>query len=120
MKRSISHLTIATACLGASLSALGGCPLGLPVIDGAAFSLSPGAYYVEQHDGRLCYYELAAVRGAEGEWVELNEDGAWFTSPGLYVLSEDYVWSRDQNAAELTLDDFIQLHDPRPAPGSAP
>ncbi|MFQ5806658.1 MAG: hypothetical protein ACE5I3_09430 [Phycisphaerae bacterium] len=94
---------------------LGGCPLEAPPVDETA--PAPGTYYVEQWQGKLYYYQLAAVRGAAGRWIELHEGGAWYVGPGFYRLSDDRVWSRDDNAEGLTLDDIIQLHDPPPAPG---
>jgi len=100
--------------LSVKVLALGGCPLEVPPVDEAAFAPPPGTYYVEQREGKLYYYQLAEVREADGRWIELIDDGTWFTGPGFYRLSDDHVWSRDETAEGLTLDDLIQLHDPRP------
>jgi hypothetical protein len=83
-------------------------------VDEAGLAPAPGTYYVEQREGGLFYYQLAEMRGAEGRWVELYDNGAWFAGPGFYRLSEERVWAPDENAAGLTLDDIIQLHDPPP------
>jgi hypothetical protein len=100
--------------VSAGASAIGGCPLPVPV-DEATLTPAPGTYFVEQREDKLYYYDLAVVRGAEGRWVALDDDGMWFTGPGFYELSEDHVWSRDEDTEGLTLDEVIQLHDPPPA-----
>lgn len=112
---------IATSWL-VSLVALtiGGCPLDAPPSDVALIGPLPGTYYVDQSAGKLFYFQLAEARGAENRWQELANDGAWFTGPGFYRLSEEYIWSRDEGAERLTLDEVIQLHDPAPATGAMP
>jgi hypothetical protein len=97
---------------------LGGCQLLPPPAD-IPLLPPPGTYYLEAQDGQLYFYQLAEVRGANNEWVALPDAGAWFTGPGFYRLSEDSVWSRDENTEGMTLDDLIQLHDPAPPPEEA-
>jgi len=94
----------------------GGCLWLAPPVHELETQPAPGSYYVEEHDGHLYYYELPAFRGAAGRWVELEDGGTWFAGPGWYRFSDDYVWSPDESAADLTLDDLIQLHDPPPVP----
>lgn len=113
MKRGmIQAFPVITLLVG--LCALGGCPMQSVPLDEQAVVLAPGTYYVEQYDDTLYYYDLAEVRGADQGWVPLLDEGEWFAGPGFYRLSKDYTWSRDENAADMTLDDIIQLHDPPP------
>lgn len=116
----VGRSTLASCLLSVGLMALGGCPLEAPLVDDVEPGAEPGTYYVEQVEGKLYYYELAEVRGAENRWIELSEEGEWYVGPGVYRLREDHTWSRDADAEGLTLDEIIQLHDaPPPVPEGA-
>jgi len=100
--------------MGLSLCLVAGCPLA-PMVDGVSQGTEPGTYYVDRVDGALSYLELAGVRGGENRWVALAGSGAWYDGPGVYRLSGGSAWSRDENAREVTLDDWLQVYDPPPA-----
>lgn len=112
--------TLNNCLLGVGLLTLGGCLPLVPLPDELTTLPEPGTYYVERHAGQLYYYQLAEVRGENDQWVALSADGAWYAGPGFYRLSEELTWSADESAEGLTLDDFIQLHDPPPAPPDVP
>ncbi len=114
MKRRIDQSLLASCFLSLVLLAVGGCPLAAPPVNDIMLGPEPGTYYVERLDGKLFYYQLERVRGEDGNWVLLNEDGDWYEGTGFYELSEDYDWSWDEDAEGLTLDELIQLHDPPP------
>lgn len=120
MNDRLRYVMFAICLLSFAAVGLSGCVWVGPPLGEMDLGPTPGTYYVEQQEGKLEYYELPDVRGADGRWIELDDEGVWFTVPGFYRLSEDYVWSRDASAEGLTLDDFIQLHDPPPVPGEAP
>jgi hypothetical protein len=114
MRYRASQSVLGLMLVGAGVAGIGGCPLTAPLNE-AMILPTPGTYYIEQCGEQLCYYELPAVRGTEGRWVALPDDGPWFTGSGFDELSEDHVWSRDEDAEGMTLDEVIQLHDPPPA-----
>jgi hypothetical protein len=116
MSPGVQQRVVAFSVFITGLFGLGGCPQLAPPTDDVAIAPEPGRYYVEQFDGKLSYYRLSEWRGDESGWVELDDEGTWYTGPGFYVLSDDYVWSRDEDTEGMTLDDAIQLHDPPPAP----
>jgi hypothetical protein len=111
-----SRQSLLTICLiRFGLLSLAGCPMATPLVDDTLLGPEPGTYYVDRVDGKLCYYKLAETRDADNEWVPLDDASTWYTGPGFYELSEEYEWSWDEEAEGLTLDEFIQLHDPLPA-----
>lgn len=114
MKRRNTQLVLATWLAGLGLLAVAGCPMTAPLVDDTLLGLQPGSYYLDQVDGKLCYYQLPPWRGDESGWVALNDDGPWYQGPGFYELSEDYGWSWDEARENLTLDEFLQLYDPPP------
>lgn len=97
---------------------LTGCIMSPPVLD-TLYGPSPGTYYVEQHDTALYYYQLPE-RGGAGSWMRLVDSADWYVGPGFYDLDQNQNWSWDEDNAGLTLDEFIQLYDPTPAPPAAP
>lgn len=115
MRRLSSRFVLAVGLLGIACSLLAGCPLEAPLIDGGMTPV-PGTYYVEERADALYYYQLAETREAEDRWMMLHGGGAWYSNPGFYRLSENYAWTRDRATEGLTLDEFIQLHDPVPEP----
>ena len=120
MKHRSSQSVLATSLIGLGLLVAGGCPMVVPLVDDTMLGPEPGTYYVDRFDDKLVYYKLAETRGEDSGWVRLNDDGAWYERPGFYELSEDHEWSWDEDAEGLTLDDFIQLHDPLPPVPAAP
>jgi hypothetical protein len=115
MKHRSTQSVLATSLIGLGLLVTGGCPMAMPLVDDPMLAPEPGTYYVDLVDGKLCYYKLPQTRDDDSGWVALNDDGPWYEGPGFYELSEDYEWSWDEDAEGLTLDEFIQLHDPLPA-----
>ena len=120
MKHRSSQSVLATSLIGLGLLVAGGCPMVVPLVGDALPGPQPGTHYVERSDGELFYYQLPEVRGQDGSWVRLTDDGAWYVGAGFYRLSEDYEWSWDQASEGLTLDDFLQLYDPLPAVPETP
>lgn len=120
MKHRSSQSVLATSLIGLGLLVAGGCPMVVPLVGDALLGPDPGTYYVERADGELSYYQLPEVRGQDGSWVRLTDDGEWYVGAGFYRLSEDYEWSWDEASEGLTLDDFLQLYDPLPAVPAAP
>ena len=116
MNSRIRHRVVGLGLLGIVVFGAGGCPMATPLGDGTLLGPEPGTYYVERVDGKLLYYQLAELRGDDDRWAELSDESGWFDGPGFYRLSADFVWSPDENAEGLTLDDLIQLNDPPPAP----
>jgi len=100
------------------MTILGGCVM-TPPVDDTMFGPEAGSYYVDQADGKLQYFQLAQTRGEPGEWIRLHTDGEWYAGAGFYVIDERGVWSQDENAIGVTLDEVIQLHDPAPAAPAA-
>lgn len=113
MKHAGVKSAIVFCMLSLGLFATGGCPLVLPETQ-LAPSPEPGTHYVARIEGELFYLQFPEVRGERHQWIELYGEGEWYTGEGFYQLSEDYVWSRDQEIGDLTIDDLIQLYDPPP------
>ena len=110
------NLRTGMLCLAAAITLLiAGCPLDEPSQSGLAYLPNPGTYYVEEQGAKVFYYQLAQSRGESGDWIELSDAGDWFQGAGFYVLDDNMNWSLDTDSAGLTLDEFIQLHDPAPA-----
>lgn len=116
MRRNQLRPTGMLCSIAAFTMMIAGCPLPEPAQNDLKFALTPGTYYVEQHDSKVFYYQLAQTRGETGAWVELPSIGDWFVGAGFYVLDDESNWAVDQETAGLTLDEFIQLHDPAPTP----
>lgn len=110
-------LWICLSCAG--LPGIAGCPLEPPPDEQLAALPAPGTYYVAESGGTLWYLSLAEFRGEPHRWLPLPEGGEWYTAPGFYRLSADGVWSADEESADLTLDELLQLHDPPPVIGGA-
>jgi hypothetical protein len=91
-----------------------GCPIDAAQFDGPG--VPAGMYWVEHDDGELVLFELPAERSAEGTWFTFETDPPeWYAGPALYELHDDGTWSRLSGDQTLTLDEIIQLYDPRPA-----
>ncbi len=113
---SLTHMRFVSRVLVAVLPLvlMAGCP-DAPGILNLSPSLA-GTYWVEYQDGTLVTYELPADRGAEGTWLSAAMAmPEWYTGPALYEVSADGTWLRLEDGADLTLDEVMQLYDPRPA-----
>ncbi len=120
MKRRSTQSVWASCLIGLGLLLVAGCPMAAPPIDDAMLGPEPGTYYVDQVEHKLFYFQLAQTRGEESGWVRLHDDGGWYEEPGFYELAEDRAWSWDEDTEGLTLDEFVQLHDPPPPVPAAP
>ena len=112
--RCLLALTLATLLLG-------GCPVAMDcTLTGATPAVTAGTYWVADSDGALLYYELPAMRGAAGRWVDLAPaDQSWYAGPGWYTTSGYDDWTGAADMGSITLDDVVTLHDPPPAPDMA-
>lgn len=110
--------------LAALFFTLGGCPLQAPLSEDApqaaaadaSTTLNAGTFWVERQGGTLAAFSMPARRGDAGAWTTLEASAtAWFSGSGLYTLSQDGTWSREASTNGLLLDEWVQLHDPKPA-----
>ena len=117
MKTSMRASVRSLVLVGLGMLLIAGCPMTSIPLD-TFDNPDPGSYYVEQQDGKLYYFKLATSEDTTNEWVELPMSNDWYEGPGFYVIDEAKTWSVDENAENLTLDEFLQLYDPAPPAAS--
>lgn len=117
MSRVFGGRIVFTVLAALPLISTSGCLIAPGAAGADAFGMDPGTYFVEQRSDKLFAFQLPEVRGEEGQWIEITERGLPFNGQGLYRLSNDFEWA--QEAAGVTLDEVIQLHDPPPAAPAA-
>ncbi len=115
MKYSFANAVRRAICIGLPLLAVAGCPLdGLQT---SALDTLDGTYWVEYTKGELIIYELPAERADDALWYALATDEPdWYEGPGLYDSGPHGQWSRTSDDDDRTLDEILQLYDPRPRP----
>lgn len=120
----MKHMTtriISSIALMFPVLLVAGCPMDMAQLDAtpglaSAYPDLAGLYWVEYADDELAIFRLPAVRGDDGDWLEIAADMPdWYTGPALYEVDAGGAWERITHDDSITLDEIIQLHDPVPA-----